>query len=179
MNQKDLLDIIPECYADTNFVECLLNTKNVNHQKSCNKVTGIMQQGKLKDGFALGIIDDDKHKSDYTKQFRVIVSTTSFDVLKHNIRSHYLVYIKPAIEGFILNSAKEIGLDLNRAGYPDTLEGLKNITKHQLSKNDPYLRNLFKALKESPSCIALRSVIQYLYANKYNATDEEIKKSAR
>lgn len=70
-----------------------------------------MQQGKLKDGFALGIIDDDKHKTDYTKQFRVIVSTPYLEVLKHNSRSHYLMYIKPDIEGFILNSAMEIGLD--------------------------------------------------------------------
>lgn len=175
MNQYEMMDVIPECYADTNFVECLLNVKNVNHQKSCNKVTGIMQQGKLKDGFALGIIDDDKHKSDYTKQFHVVASTSSFDVLKHNSRSHYLVYIKPAIEGFILSSAKEIGLDLSNAGYPDTLEGLKKITKNQLSKNDPYLRNLFKVLKGSPTCTVLRSVILYLHTNKYNATEDKIK----
>lgn len=39
---KDL-DIVPECYIDTNLVETLLNmagepTDGVNHQKGCNTV---------------------------------------------------------------------------------------------------------------------------------------------
>lgn len=38
---KDL-DIVPECYIDTNLVETLLNmagepTDGVNHQKGCNR----------------------------------------------------------------------------------------------------------------------------------------------
>lgn len=43
---KDL-DIIPECYIDTNLIETILNTKGcytegVNHQKGCNTVVKTM-----------------------------------------------------------------------------------------------------------------------------------------
>jgi len=31
--------IIPECYADTNLVQTLLQMRGANHQKSCGQVT--------------------------------------------------------------------------------------------------------------------------------------------
>lgn len=55
---KDL-DIIPECYIDTNLIETILNTKGcytegVNHQKGCNTVVKTMNDpNKLKNEFAL------------------------------------------------------------------------------------------------------------------------------
>lgn len=47
---KDL-DIIPECYIDTNLIETILNTKGcytegVNHQKGCNTVVKTMNAPK-------------------------------------------------------------------------------------------------------------------------------------
>jgi hypothetical protein len=54
--------IITECYIDTMVVEIALDEANgCNHQKGCNNVARIMQS-KLQDKFAIGIIDDDKHK---------------------------------------------------------------------------------------------------------------------
>lgn len=34
MKQKKLLDVMPECYVDTNLIEYLLDA-GVNHQHSC------------------------------------------------------------------------------------------------------------------------------------------------
>ena len=48
--------IIPECYADTNLVQTLLQMKGANHQKSCGQVTNKLQST-FKDKFAVGIID--------------------------------------------------------------------------------------------------------------------------
>ena len=39
MKQKKLLDVMPECYVDTNLIEYLLDA-GVNHQHSCSKVVG-------------------------------------------------------------------------------------------------------------------------------------------
>ena len=38
MKQKKLLDVMPECYVDTNLIEYLLDA-GVNHQHSCSKVS--------------------------------------------------------------------------------------------------------------------------------------------
>ena len=97
---KDLY-IIPECYIDTCLVESLLETEGVNHQKGCNVVTGVMDS-KYADKFAVGIIDDDKKKPSYVNEFYNLATTDFLVLLKHLTRPHYLIMVKPAMDGFIL-----------------------------------------------------------------------------
>ena len=56
--------IIPECNADTNLVQTLMQMKGANHQKLCGQVTHELQT-KFRDKFAVGIIDLDKQQSCY------------------------------------------------------------------------------------------------------------------
>ena len=59
------LSIIPECYVDTNLIETIVPTvKGYNHQKGAGTVTRLMQS-KLKDKFAVGIVDKDKKQCRY------------------------------------------------------------------------------------------------------------------
>ena len=80
---KDL-DIIPECYIDTNLIETILNTKGcytegVNHQKGCNTVVKTMNDPKkLKNEFALGIVDADKRQPSYVEACAVIARTYGY-----------------------------------------------------------------------------------------------------
>ena len=39
MKPRKLLNVLPECYVDTNLIEYLLNA-GVNHQHCCSKVVG-------------------------------------------------------------------------------------------------------------------------------------------
>lgn len=57
-----LLNVITECYVDTNLARTLLNAGKVNHQHACSKVCRTMDR-RFNDTFAVGIIDDDKLKS--------------------------------------------------------------------------------------------------------------------
>ncbi len=57
---------ISECYIDTNLVETLLGER-ANHQNGCNNVARRMKD-KYDDGFAVGIIDDDKRKLSYVNE---------------------------------------------------------------------------------------------------------------
>ena len=75
MNQRTDY-IIPECYVDTNLVETLVCTYGCNHQKGCNQVAKVMQE-KFADRFAVGIIDADKRKPGYLKEFNEIASSES------------------------------------------------------------------------------------------------------
>ena len=67
--------IFPECYVDTNIMKTLLYLDGVNHQYGCSKVMSGMSSGRFADGFAVGIVDDDKKKTyDYTLE--VLIGNT-------------------------------------------------------------------------------------------------------
>lgn len=74
--------IIPECYADTNLVQTLLQTKGANHQKSCGQVTNELQKT-FKDKFAVGIIDLDKRQSEYSENCVEIAHSNELSVCRH------------------------------------------------------------------------------------------------
>ncbi|KAA6313251.1 hypothetical protein EZS27_035948, partial [termite gut metagenome] len=108
MDNKDFC-IIPECYIDTNLIETLLSIKRCNHQKGCNNVVKTME-GKLKDGFAVGIVDNDKKQAAYTKEFKEVCKKDSLALYKHPDKPHYLIMISPAVDAFILKSSTEAGV---------------------------------------------------------------------
>lgn len=82
----DYLYIIPECYADTNLIQTLLQIKGANHQKSCGQVTNEMKQ-RFHDDFAVGIIDLDKKQEakndpELTNIFKKLSSSSEMTLLK-------------------------------------------------------------------------------------------------
>ncbi len=56
--KRKILNVMPECYVDTNLIEYLLDGV-VNHQHCCSKVVGQLNNT-FADKFAIGIIDKDK-----------------------------------------------------------------------------------------------------------------------
>jgi hypothetical protein len=61
---------MPECYADTLLIEILVPSKGgYNHKFGCFNVEAEMKSGKLKDQFAVGIIDKDKSQIEYLAEF--------------------------------------------------------------------------------------------------------------
>ena len=80
------------------------------------------------------------------------------------------------MENFILNCANQQGIDLKEEGFPDTLDALKKLTKHQDSLNNKELTNLFKKFRDSKEMTILRETIEYLLQNKYSAKDDDLKK---
>jgi hypothetical protein len=166
--------IIPECYVDTNLVETLVPpTKNAyNHQKGCNNVVKIMQNDKLlKEGFALGIIDLDKRRSLYTEEFEEVIDAHQLKLFKHPERNHYLIYVVPVVEKWILENAQEVGISLKDFDLPDDFLALQKQTKVATSNKDDRFRRLFKALRkrEASGVLLLSKWIYYLKDNPYNA----------
>ena len=172
MGKIDLY-IIPECYADTNLVEYLIKSV-CNHQKGCANVAKKMQE-KYQNGFAIGIIDFDKKKVPYVDEFNVVAENDNLSVLRHRSRSHFIIFIKPAIEVFLMDSANQIGCKMSDFGFPDTLEGLKELTKKDTANDSIELRNLYKCLKDSDNLKKLRGVIQYLCEARFGVDDERVR----
>lgn len=83
--------IMPECYADTLLIQTLVPTKTgYNHKHNCFKVESEMARGKLKDKFALGIIDNDKKAIKYLSECEVLSKCGNDLILwKHQERSHF------------------------------------------------------------------------------------------
>jgi hypothetical protein len=174
MKPRKLLNVLPECYVDTNLIEYLLDAC-VNHQHSCSKVVGQLKTT-FADSFAVGIIDKDKVELGYVKECKTIAKTEHLTLLRHNSRPQYLVMVAPAIDGFILDCAKQDSVDLQAFGIPADLKGFTQESKTVTSNTDHRFKSLFAALKDNGEINTLRTSLRYLCENKYNV-DEEVLKS--
>ena len=173
-NLADALRIIPECYVDTNLVSALLGGIGVNHQKSCNKVVGRMKD-KYGDGFAVGIIDNDKRRPGYLDEFQTIANSSHLTLYKHPQKHHYIITVAPAAEMFILNAASDAGLSLSDYGLPANLKELMKLTKHIVSNSDSRLIRLFHDLSSVGEVALLKNTLKYLLDKMYYASSDELK----
>lgn len=171
MKQK-FLNIIPECYVDTNLIECLVDA-GVNHQHSCTKVIGLLNN-QFKDKFAIGIIDKDKVQLGYIKECKELASTNHLTLRKHRTRNQYLITISPAADGFILECSVSEGINVEDYNLPSDLKEFTKVTKTVTSNRDNRLRNLFKVLKRNREFRNLRLSLNYMINSTYNTDSEEL-----
>ncbi len=169
---EKLFNVIPECYIDTNLIEFLLNAK-VNHQHCCNNV--IKALNNKKDEFAIGIIDKDKRAVAYINDCEKIREINRLNFFKHRERNQYLITISPAADRFILNIAKEEGVNLSDFDLPTEFEDFLEETKTKTSNKDQRFKKLFKEIKNHKEISLLQKVLTYLCENKYQSNVEEIK----
>jgi hypothetical protein len=170
------LHIIPECYIDTKLIKALIPPQTkYNHQKGCPTVVKVMQE-KFKDDFAVGIIDRDKKELGYVEQFNLVVEVSdTLQLLRHRSKNHYLIFICPAVEKWIIDCASDAGILLSDYGLPNDFRLLMKITKKSTDENnDIYSSNfkdLFKSLRtQNPTKVAVLIFwIEYLKANPYQA----------
>lgn len=174
MNTNRLLNVMPECYIDTNLIEYLLNAK-VNHQHCCSKVVQQLKE-KFADRFAIGIIDKDKVQLGYISDCNEIARTEHLTLMRHKTRCHYVITIAPAVDRFILDCANEQMVDTKDYGIPSTLRDFTRISKSVTSNNDTRFRSLFVAIKDNNEINSLRMALKYLCTNEYASNNEELKK---
>lgn len=172
------MDIIPECYIDTNLVETLLNIKGcwvngVNHQKGCNTVTKTMMTTK-KNGFTLGVIDTDKRVPSYVKEFILIGNSQYISLMKHKDKDHFLLMVKPAMDTLILACAAELSIDLTEYGLTFDLKAFTSITKDVDSKKDSRFKHLFKDIQTAKEMEILGNVLAYLKKHKYDYKESDL-----
>lgn len=75
-------------------------------------------QGKLKDNFAVGILDKDKNEVKYIREFDSVIETDGLQLYRHRDknRHHDLIFIMPAIEKRTIKNAEEVGISLQQYG---------------------------------------------------------------
>ncbi len=166
---------LPECYLDTLLVEVLLNKQfSVNHKKGNSSIATVMEHGPLKDGFAVGIIDEDKVRlkelDTFVKEERL--SKEGLKFFWHSKKKHFFIQICPAIEKWILKECDKASIDIASKEYklPNTLKGLKAM-KGLAQKSDERFERLFRDMCDNRSCdelIELKRWLLFLKENNYN-----------
>jgi len=167
---------MPECYADTLLIEMLVPPKvGYNHKFGCFKVEAEMKLGKLKDRFALGIIDNDKNQIKYLAEFVEVDKVEGSLILwRHGNkeRHHYLIQICPALEKWILNVCEAEGINIVELGLKNDLEGLKEFSKSRRSLNEKSLIELFNKICQKDENVNVRKLkfwITHLKDKNYKA----------
>lgn len=168
------LYFIPECYVDTALVESVLKTDGVNHQKGCFAVSGVMEN-KFVDSFAVGVVDFDKRRPAYLSGFIEAASSTYLALVKHKENPHYVVFVKPAMDGLILSCAEELGIKMEDFGLPSDLKAFTRETKTVTMLDDKRFKPLFHQLRDASEIKILGNVLNYLKDKKYAAVEEELK----
>ena len=175
MKQPKLLNILPECFVDTNLMEYLLKA-GVNHQHCCSQVVNKLKT-EFADKFAVGIIDKDKVELGYIKECDEIATTQHLTLMKHKKKCQYLITIAPAVDGFILDCAKEQGVDTADFDIPSKLKAFTKISKSTTSNKDQRFKSLFKAIKDNNEIRNLKDSLKYLCDNEYNVNIEILKET--
>ncbi len=87
--------------------------------------------------------------------------------------------VSPAMDGFLLKCAEELGISMEEYGYTSCLKEFTSITKSVTSKNDSAFKKLFKALDNASEMIVLKEWLEYLKKNQYKCNVDELKKIAK
>ena len=125
--------------------------------------------------FAVGIMDKDKKRVSYLKEFSHIAHDEAIELFKHHRRPHYILLISPAVEGFILAAVSELSIDLCEYDIPDNLDDMRKETKQVDAKSSQKYRKLFKRLKSASEFQKLTRIISYLKEANYNAQEDVLK----
>lgn len=170
--------VITECYVDSNLIETLVpSTIGYNKQNGCSNVAKVMKE-RLKNSFAVGIIDKDRKDIDYLQEFDIIDEVNGFLKLwKHKSKHQYIIQIVPAIERWILNVCGELDVKLKQEySLPDSFNELCKYSKNKTSKNDTVLKKLFAHLgkQEHDAIVKLKHWVSYLRDKNYKADIKEL-----
>lgn len=171
-------EVYPECNVDTNLVGYVIGGYP-KHKSSCNEVVKAVNGA---DGFAIGIIDDDKRRATMDAGFKEYELAEEVDGENRHVRlfihddgKRYLFTVKPAMDKFIFDAAKAQGVKLDEAGFPTSFDAFKKETKRIQAATDAKLRKLFERIADYPELQRLKNTLKYLMLKQYDADVETVK----
>ena len=172
------MNVYPECNVDTNLVGYILGGY-VKHKSTCNEVAKALNKS---NEFAIGIIDADKRMATLDVGFKKYDNGYEADGEKvhltmyiHSDGKRFMFTVKPAMDKFLLDAAKQLGIDLKAAGYPSTLEAFKKETKRIQAADDSKLRNLFAMIRDNEELQRFRNTLKYLMKKQYDVDIDIVK----
>lgn len=173
------LYFIPECYFDTVLLKKLLQTnKRLMHRKGCNNVIRDLESERLKDLFAVAIIDKDKIELNYLKECKIHYNADKIILWKHEKRNHFIIQLNPPLEKWIVEILNENNLKIEDFGYSENYKKLKRQIKADIdNESDEKLNKLLNAIVKTDCATIkkIRSFLIYLKEKNYNADINELR----
>jgi hypothetical protein len=162
------IEFAPECYADTTLIKFLkVSPKIINHCDGISKVAKAMEKQADFNKVIVGIVDNDKKNiPHYFDEFTEVVKEERNLLLKRKPTSnHYLIYLCPEFEQWILNCSREVGLMVGDYNLPDNPKLLHHITQREnISQNKDFMRLLNDIkFKKAPSMLLLEAWLKEFY----------------
>lgn len=160
------LYFVPECYFDTILLKKLLKTnKRLMHRKGCNNVVRDLESDRLKDLFAVAIIDKDKTQLNYLKECQIHYSADKLILWKHTKQNHFIIQLNPPLEKWVIEILDDSELQIEDFGYSRTYKKLKRQIKEDIdNESDEKLNRLLNAIikTDCPTIKKIKSFLTYL-----------------
>jgi hypothetical protein len=169
---------VPECYFDTVLTKTLLQTKKrLLHLHGCNNVINELVSKRLKDDFAVAIIDRDKREPDYFKKCKVLFDDLKLILWKHENKMQFIIQLNPPLEKWVVEILDENGLAVGNFGYPADYKKLKKQIKNDIdTESDERLNQLINAIIKTDCATIkkLKSILHYLKEKNYESEINEL-----
>jgi len=125
----------------------LQTKKRLVHRKGCNNVVNDLDSERLKELFAVAIIDKDKRELDYLKNCTVLYNENKIILWKHKDRLQFVIQLDPPIEDWLITILNENGLRIEDFGYDRDFKKLKKQIKEDIdNESDDKLNRLVNAV---------------------------------
>ena len=172
------LYFVPECYFDTVLLKKLLKTnKRLMHRKGCNNVIRDLESTRLKDLFAVAIIDKDKTELNYLKECKILYNANKLILWKHEMQSHFIIQLNPPLEKWVIEMLDENNLKIEDFGYSRNYKKLKKEIKEDIDKEeDEKLNRLVNAIIKTDCATIkkIKSFLLYLKDKNYKSDIKEL-----
>lgn len=173
------LYFIPECYFDTVLLKKLLRTnKRLMHRKGCNNVIRDLESERLKNSFAVALIDKDKTELNYLKECKVLYDAEKLILLKHANKNHFIIQLNPPLEKWIVEILNENNLRIEDFGYSGNYKKLKKQIKADIDdESDEKLNRVLNAIIKT-DCLTIKKIksfLIYLKEKNYDADLNELR----
>jgi hypothetical protein len=167
------LYFVPECYFDTVLLKKLFQTnKRLMHRKGCNNVIRDLESDRLKNLFAVALIDKDKNDLNYLKECKIHYNASKLILWKHENQNHFIIQLNPPLEKWIIEILNENNLKIEDFGYSGDYKKLKRQIKADIdNESNEKLNNLLIAIikTDCPTIKKIKSILIYLKEKNYNA----------
>ncbi len=146
------------------------------HRKGCNSVIRDLENERLKNFFAVALIDKDKPELTYLKECKIYYNAGKLILWKHGKRNHFIIQLNPPLEKWVIEILNENNLKIEDFGYSGNYKKLKRQIKADIDdESDEKLNELLIAIikTECPAIKKIKSFLSYLKEKNYNADINE------
>ena len=159
--------LYPECHADTALIYFLVSDITIiQHAAGINEVSKALETSHSDSVTLIGVIDNDKHKPRYIKQFMLVREENKVCLLHKPESRQYIIIIDKAIETFLLWNADQVGLSVIAYGFESEVKKLGLQLKRRSIETEPLYQNLLSDLlaAQAPGFMALERILHELIA---------------